>query len=57
MDGQQTGRVQRVLPDKRVLVDVRGTQVMATAHGLMPRPGASVLIANTGRNWAVISWQ
>ena len=54
---QRTGRVLRCLPDKRVVVSVRGQQITARASGLSPRPGAEVLLVNPGPGWVVVSWQ
>lgn len=57
MQEQRTGRVLRCLPDKRVVVLVRGQQVTARASGLPPRPGAEALLVNPGPGWVVVSWQ
>lgn len=54
---QQVGRVLRVLPDHRVVVQVRGEQITARAPGVTPRPGAEVYLTNPGGGWVVVAWQ
>lgn len=56
MANQMQGRVLRSLPDKRVVVQAQGQQVTARAHGIVPRPGVTVLLANTGQGWVVVTW-
>lgn len=54
---QQTGRVIRSLPDRRVVVEVGAQQITAQAGGIPPRPGARALIGNPGQGWVVLSWE
>lgn len=57
MSTQQSGRVIRALPDRRVVVEAPSGPVTARTVGVPPRPGAMATIVNPGSGWVVLTWR